>query len=338
MKNKIIEFNNLYESAIERIKQVQWNLRKYCINHVLTFINEHHIKIDNKPELIQCPIPAINCKLVGIQTKIGMDIATNSSYIGFIKFTLTKESFKTFNFQALKTFELEIYGEHYCKEIVDLKDLEEIRNCAISPNENFLYIKIRIATLEQVNNIIDNFCIIPPKEFSMISYICDCESRITIDTYNGQCPICGKDGPYRRKFKTNCPVCETNTFKDKYGQGECESCGWHIDNLSKKNKNSVIYPNLISLNKAKRLYREGKPLKPDLNDFMEMLYFYSEVEFWYKGLNCCATLREDNRIEFGWSPENIFYFLDKDDFIKNAKIGNEFVRDIWDKVKNPKYI
>ena len=108
--------------------------------------------------------------------------------------------------------------------------------------------------------------------------------------------------------------------------------------MDEENENEVIFPNLVSLNKAKRLYQEGKSFSPDLNDFMEMLYFYSEVEFWYKGLNCCVTLKEDSKIEFGWSPDNVYYFADKDDFIKNAKIGNEYIQDIWDKVENPKYI
>lgn len=44
MKNKIREFNDLYKSAIEHIEQVQCTLRKHCIEHVLLFLNKHHIK------------------------------------------------------------------------------------------------------------------------------------------------------------------------------------------------------------------------------------------------------------------------------------------------------
>lgn len=127
---------------------------------------------------------------------------------------------------------------------------------------------------------------------------------------------------------------------DVYNQGECQNCGWYNNILGETNDDEVVFPNLISLNKAKKLYKDGKTFKPDLNDFLEMLYFYGGVEFWYDGLNCCVFLRGDTniKIEFGWSPENIYYFSDKEDFIKNAKIGEEFVRDIWDKVENPKYI
>ena len=141
-----------------------------------------------------------------------------------------------------------------------------------------------------------------------------------------------------KTIEKKCVICGNSVLTDIYGQGRCFHCNWYNDVMDEENENEVIFPNLVSLNKAKRLYQEGKPFSPDLNDFMEMLYFYSEVEFWYKGLNCCLFIREDTTIEFGWSPDNVYYFADKDDFIKNAKIGNEYIQDIWDKVENPKYI
>lgn len=137
---------------------------------------------------------------------------------------------------------------------------------------------------------------------------------------------------------TNCDVCGKAILVSKTGNGECLHCGWYNNILGARNDDKVIFPNFVSLNKAKRLYQEGKPFSPDLNDFIEMLYFYSEVEFWYKGLNCCVSIREDNKIEFGWSPDNVYYFADKNDFIQNAKIGDEYVKDIWDKVEDPKYM
>lgn len=121
---------------------------------------------------------------------------------------------------------------------------------------------------------------------------------------------------------------------------ECPHCNWYNNRLSEINETEVIFPNMVSLEKAKRLFKEGKAIKPDLNDFLEMLYFYSEVEFWYKGLNCCVSLigDKDIKIEFGWSHDNVYYFSNKEDFENNAKIGNEYVKDIWDKIENPKYM
>ena len=149
-----------------------------------------------------------------------------------------------------------------------------------------------------------------------------------------------KNNQYDKIFEKKCDVCGKTLLASKTGNGECPHCSWYNNRIGEINEDKVIFPNLTSLNKAKKLYIEGKPFKPDLDDFLEMLYFYNEVEFWYKGLNCCLFLTDNpqGKIDFGWSPENGYYFSDKEDFIQNAKIGDEYVRDIWDKVENPKYI
>lgn len=143
-----------------------------------------------------------------------------------------------------------------------------------------------------------------------------------------------------KSINKECIICGNTVSTDKYGQGTCPYCNWYNNVIAEENEDDVIFPNRVSLNKARQHYKENKPLKPDLDDFLAMLYFYSEVEFWYNGLECCVSLVGDNetKIEFGWSPESTRYFSNKDDFIKNAKIGNEFVRDIWDKVENVDYM
>ena len=149
-----------------------------------------------------------------------------------------------------------------------------------------------------------------------------------------------KTNQYDKVYEKKCDICNKTLLASKTGNGECQHCGWYNNRLGEINENDVVFPNLVSLNKAKQLYKEGKPFRPDLKDFLDSLYFYSEVEFWYNGLNCCMCLRGnvDTKIEFGWSPENVYYFSNKEDFIQNAKIGDEYVRDIWDKVENPKYM
>ena len=64
------------------------------------------------------------------------------------------------------------------------------------------------------------------------------------------------------------------------------------------------------------------------------------MKFCYKNLNCCLFLigNENVKIEFGWGSDSITNFSGKEDFIQNSKIGDEYVRDIWDKVEDPSYI
>lgn len=265
MKNKITELNNLYNPLLEEIEKVRRCLGSHRIDHALGFFNNHHITIDNKIECIQYPIPTILCKLDGIKTKIGLDLATDEHYIGFIKFTLTREKVSSFNFNALKTFRIGIYGFYYYEEIVNFEDLEQIKLNAINSKEPVLYIKIRISSITQIMDIIDKMAVrpqtlSPQKRFSMTSYTCDCGYQITVETYQGQCPICGKDSPNRRKFETKCPVCNHPSLVDQYGNGECENCGWIIESesttISTKCCGNYIW---CSANKDK-LY-ENKPAK-----------------------------------------------------------------------------
>lgn len=103
---------------------------------------------------------------------------------------------------------------------------------------------------------------------------------------------------------------------------------------------TMIFSNLISLNKAKKLYKENKPMNPDLDDFLEAFEHYGETGFDYQNIGFSLFRYGENGIEFSWGPEpyGTIYFKDKEDFVKNAKIGNEYVRNIWDKIENPCYL
>lgn len=339
MKDKINEFNNLYKPALERIEEIRRNLGRYCIDHALVFFNKHHIRINNELERIQYPIPSIICKLRDIQTKIGFDIATNKNYIGFVKFTFNKEEFLTFNFEAIKTFKFEVYNNWFCEEVASQDVLKQVKNYVTKSNDRVFYIKIKISNIDEINTVINNMCIKPQKGFAMYSCECYCGNQITIEAYDGQCPICGEDSPKKRKYETNCPVCNHITLVDKYGDGECKNCSWIIENLPNRFKKTVAYPNLISLDKAKKLYKEGKTYTPDLNDFLEALDFYGKMTFTYKDIECeLYRISNEGGISFYYDKGSHDEFLNKEDFIKNAKIGDEFVRDVWEQVKDPNYM
>lgn len=340
MQDKVNELNNLYIPILKEIENIRQFLGSKCIDHALGFYNRNSIKINNKITSEIYPIPVITCKLNNIDIAIGLDLAVNVNYIGFVRFTFSKESLLCFNFNILRDFSFELYGYSYINTNFDFKNIEQELIKIQESKETQFKIKISISNTNQIKDIINRLFNNRPKSFSMTSFTCDCKNNISIESYDGCCPICGKESPGKRKFPKTCSVCEESFLVDQYGQGECPNCNWYTDTLSEKNKNEVTYPNLISLNKAKQLYKEGKPFRPDLKDFLDALYFYSEVEFWYKGLNCCMCLRgnADTKIEFGWSPENVYYFSNKEDFIQNAKIGDEYVRDIWHLVENPSYM
>lgn len=148
-----------------------------------------------------------------------------------------------------------------------------------------------------------------------------------------------KNNQYDKIFEKKCDVCGKTLLASKTGNGECQYCGWYNNRLGEINENEVIFPNLISLNKAKRLYQEGEPFRPDLNDFLDGFNVYGEMQFKYKNIDC-ELVRSNNNggISFCYEEGKPILFKNKEDFICNAKIRNEFVRDIWNKVEDPKYM
>ena len=141
---------------------------------------------------------------------------------------------------------------------------------------------------------------------------------------------------YDEIFDKPCSVCGKIIKKDVYDQGECPYCSWINDGLADKNPNVVLYPNLISLNKARLLYAEGKPFQPNLDEFLDALYCYSEVQFEYNGTYYAVELM-GNEIEkreislFNSKTKEQFIFKTRDDFKNNAKVEGKLLKDIWDK-------
>ena len=345
MKDKILQLNKLYSSALSLADEILKLLFSYHIENALSFNNQIPSRIDGELIYRNYPIPVITCRLHGYKTQIGFDLATATNYLGFIKFTLAKNEILKFNFAKLNHFEFSVYSTDN-HQFFDSMDTKERKNNIKNSKSREFRIKIDFSSPSQIEEIIRKMSVKRRGFFYAAHYTCACGSYITVNSQKGRCPVCGKESSFKRIYRScKCPVCKTNCIKDQYGNGECNNCGWKFDVLGEKMKNDVLFPNLISLNKAKQLYKEGKPFKPNLNEYMEMLYVYSEVVFSYKNKDFCLFLIHDknkelSKIEFSWGPndDEVAYFKDKEDFIKNAKIDNEYVRDIWNKVENPCYL
>ena len=140
---------------------------------------------------------------------------------------------------------------------------------------------------------------------------------------------------YSEIFDKNCSVCQKQIKKDIYDQGDCLYCGWKNNFFADENPNAVLYPNLISLNKAKKLFSEGKPFEPNFDEFMEALHGYSEMQFEYKGIYYAVELVYDENKElkirlYNSQTKETIFFEDDADFKNNAKIGNEYIKNIWE--------
>lgn len=148
------------------------------------------------------------------------------------------------------------------------------------------------------------------------------------------------DDPYEKIDVKACDVCGKPVTIDQFGYGDCKNCGWIQDPARLKSPDRVEYPNRISLNKAKMLYKQGKKLEPDFDDFIAGLEMYSEMEFTYNNKSYGVFLYEDNQVEFfeNENPENLQVYSNATEFKQKANINGKLLKDIWQDVKNPDFM
>lgn len=148
------------------------------------------------------------------------------------------------------------------------------------------------------------------------------------------------EDPYAKTEIASCPVCNTICLTDQYGNGECENCGWNLDIDCQEYPNKIQYPNIISLNKAKVLYKQGKKFLPTFDEFIEGLKMYSEMSFDYQNKNYGVFYYTDGTVEFFENKNNksLQKFSSINEFKDNAFIENKLLKNIWFEVKNANYM
>ena len=335
MKNKILQLNEIYFSSLSLAEDVLKLLQQNHIDSALSFRSQICSRINGELICRKYPMPIVICRINDYNTQIGFDIATSPNYLGFIKFTLSKEETLSFNFCDLKGFDYDIYST-YDYQHFNLNDIKEMKKNIKAYKSCEFRIKIEFSLINQVEAIISKMAKKHRYSHSTCSFTCDCGNEVTIDLQNGKCPVCRKESPFKRKFNRKCPVCKNVGLTDQSGNGECNKCGWIFNVYGQKMKNIVCYPNLVSLNKAKQLYKKGKPFEPNLDEFIEALYCYSEMQFEYNGVYYAVELNNQSNNNVGICLYNAktkeeSNFSTDEDFKNNAKIGNEYLKDIWDK-------
>ena len=145
------------------------------------------------------------------------------------------------------------------------------------------------------------------------------------------------EDPYVRNIPPKCPVCGRVVLVEQFGNGECENCTWNVDNINIKFPDRVEYPNMISLNKARKLYREGKPFKPSFDDFIEGLEMYSEMTFYYNKKEAAVFFYTDGVVQLEWDGKTDIY-SNTADFRQNARLDGKLLSEIWNDVERADYM
>jgi len=135
-----------------------------------------------------------------------------------------------------------------------------------------------------------------------------------------------------------CNACGKDVMTDKYGNGRCTHCGWAYDEDAPDFPDDVRYPNIVTLNSAIRLAKEGKELKPTIDEFIQGYEFYGEMEFYYRG-HRYGIITLDQIKFYEWNVKgSVQSFNNMEEFKAKAHINGVLVKDIWDKVEDAYYI
>lgn len=133
-----------------------------------------------------------------------------------------------------------------------------------------------------------------------------------------------------------CDVCGSEVKIDRLGNGKCKNCGWH--NEDSKFTVCANYPNMVSLEEAKELYRQGKKLLPTFAGFLDIVSRGFEMALWYRGKKYGA-MKYQNKYDFYlWgSEENFQEYTTIEELREKANIDGELLKDIWNRIKRIEY-
>ena len=139
--------------------------------------------------------------------------------------------------------------------------------------------------------------------------------------------------PLAKDQLIKCSICGQVAFQDQYGNGECKNCGWMFskDENQFEKDYGISYPMLVSPTTARNQYQQGLPFKATFDEFINGLYFYSEMTFIHNNINYEVYLNGDYEIIF-CSSDMQQNFKTRDDFKNNAQISGKLLKDIWNEV------
>ena len=149
--------------------------------------------------------------------------------------------------------------------------------------------------------------------------------------------------PHEKIKQIKCIVCGESVMVDRWGQGECKKCKWFQGEYDLAHPNRIIDPNMVSLNKARELIKQGKPLEPTFDEFIEAYENYGEMEFWHKNRTYGLLMGRHGE-------PDVFHFYEKNvkgsvqtyktvqELKENAHIGGKRLKDIWHEVERAGYM
>lgn len=152
--------------------------------------------------------------------------------------------------------------------------------------------------------------------------------------------------PPKEDIETKCSICGSKAFKDPYGNGHCDNCGWifEIAEIELEKSRGISYPMLVTPTTAREQYKQGKPFKATFEEFLNGLFFYSEMLFEYNNETYEVFLKakkdsqsDDYDIIFCCEKFQQEY-KSREEFENKANINGVLLKDMWDKIEKPSFM
>lgn len=138
------------------------------------------------------------------------------------------------------------------------------------------------------------------------------------------------------KIKKKCDVCNKDIFVDEWGNGRCKNCSWEQNADCLNYPNVTNPPNFVSLNRAKVLFKNNKPLLPTYKEMLHLVERGFDISFIYKKQKYQLDLHQTYTLWKVGTQEYIEY-KDFHDLSRNLSINKILLKDIWQDVKSLKY-
>lgn len=144
-----------------------------------------------------------------------------------------------------------------------------------------------------------------------------------------------------KNMNTKCDVCGNNILVDKYGNGECNICGWKQSYESFNHPNVAGIKNIPSLNNAKHQFAVGKSATlANFDDFVQAFENYGELEFKYNNTRYAVLLDDSNNkiLLLNTKTKQKQWYLNINDFSQNANIDRMLLKILWNQVSNTDFL
>ncbi len=154
-------------------------------------------------------------------------------------------------------------------------------------------------------------------------------------------------GPPKEDIETKCSICGHVAMQDQYGNGECKNCGWKFskDEELLEKKVGISYPMLVTPTTAREQYKQSKSFKATFEEFLNGLFFYSEMLFEYDNeiyevfLKANKNSKSNDDCYIVFCSKNFQQeYTTRKKFENKANINGVLLKDMCDKIEKPSFM